>query len=129
MLAPTQTEAAHSTGATGRLWLCHWNWKRLVPLRAASPGVRLVDSTRVRHMSTPPRERAERMQKLGIDALNLHHSDWEPGLRDALCARGRLVFAWDLQELAALRAAFALGVDAVYSDYVDRMQEALAEAD
>jgi glycerophosphoryl diester phosphodiesterase len=118
---------ADAAGATGRLWLCHWNWKRLVPLRAASPRVRLVDSTRVRHMGTPPHERAERMQKLGIDALNLHHSDWEPGLRDALRARGRRVFAWDLQELQTLRAALALGVDAVYSDHVDRMQAALAE--
>ena len=78
-------------------------------------------------MGTPPHERAERMQKLGIDALNLHHSDWEPGLRDALRARGRRVFAWDLQELQTLRAALALGVDAVYSDHVDRMQAALAE--
>ena len=120
---------AGCAGATGRLWLCHWNWKRLVPLRAASPGVRLVDSTRVRHMGTPPRERAERMQKIGIDALNLPHGEWEPELRDALRARGRGVFAWDLQELEALRAAVAFGVDAVYSDHVDRMQQVLAEAD
>ena len=120
---------ADAAGATGRLWLCHWNWKRLVPLRAASPGVRLVDSTRVRHMGTPPRERAERMQKIGIDALNLPHGEWEPELRDALRARGRGVFAWDLQEVDTLRAAVAFGVDAVYSDHVDRMQQALAEAD
>ena len=68
-----------------------------------------------------------RMQKLGIDAVNLRHGEWEPELRDALAARGRLVFAWDLQEVETLRAALAFGVDAVYSDYVDRMQAVLAE--
>jgi glycerophosphoryl diester phosphodiesterase len=41
---------------------------------------------------------------------------------------GRLVFAWDLQAPADLRAALDLGMDAVYSDHVDRMQAALDEA-
>ncbi len=124
--APEVLRVADAARATERLWLCHWNWKRLVPLREASRRVRLVDSTSVRHMGTPGPERAERMEKLGIDAVNLHHTEWEPGLRDALAARGRLVFAWDLQKVETLRAALAFGVDAVYSDYVDRMQGALA---
>jgi len=118
---------ADAAGATEHLWLCHWNWKQLVPLRETSRHVRLVDSTSVRRMGTPARERAERMQKLGIDAVNLRHGEWEPELRDALAARDRLVFAWDLQEVETLRAALAFGVDAVYSDHVDRMQAVLAE--
>lgn len=125
--APEVLRVADAADATEHLWLCHWNWKRLVPLREASPRVRLVDSTSVRHMGTPAVERSERMQKLGIDAVNLRHGEWEPELRDALAARGRLVFAWDLQEVETLRAALAFGVDAVYSDYVDRMQAVLAE--
>lgn len=123
---PEVLRIADTAGATERLWLCHWNWKRLLPLRDVSRHVRLVDSTSIRHMRTSGPERAERMEKLGLDALNLHHSEWEPSLRDALSARNRLAFAWDLQEEEALRAALALGVDAVYSDHVDRMQAALA---
>jgi glycerophosphoryl diester phosphodiesterase len=126
--APEVLRVADAARATERLWLCHWNWKRLVPLREASRRVRLVDSTRVRRMRTPGPERAERMEKLGIDALNLHHAEWKPDLREALAARGRLVFAWDLQEVETLRTALALGVDAVYSDHVDRMQMVLGEA-
>ena len=119
---------AEKAGVCDQLWLCHWNWKKLVPLREASASVRLVDSTSVAHMRTAPRERATRMNLLGIDALNLHHTEWQPGLRDALVAKGRLAFAWGLQETHELQAALSLRVDAVYSDHVDRMQEALAAA-
>jgi glycerophosphoryl diester phosphodiesterase len=116
---------ATAADATRRLWLCHWSWKRLLPWREASPSVRLVDSTSVIHMRTPGPERAARMARLGIDALNLHHRDWSPELREALHREGRLAFAWDLQEADDLRAALEFGVDAVYSDHVDRMQRAL----
>ncbi len=118
---------ARAAGAVRRLWLCHWNWKALIPWREASGEVRLVDSTSIRHMRTPPAERAKRMQALGIDALNLHHREWSRELVEVLHARGRLGFAWDLQEAGDLEAALSLGVDAVYSDWVDRMLAALAE--
>jgi glycerophosphoryl diester phosphodiesterase len=120
-------QVATAAGAVSRLWLCHWNWKTLVPWRRACREVRLVDSTGVAHMKTPGPERAARMRTLGIDALNLHHSHWSSELRDALAAEQRLVFAWDLQEPHDLRRALDFGVDAVYSDHVDRMQGALRE--
>jgi glycerophosphoryl diester phosphodiesterase len=67
------------------------------------------------------------MQAEGIDALNLHHSQWSTELIEALALQGRLAFAWDLQESAELRRALELGVHGVYSDHVDRMQEALRQ--
>ena len=36
----------------------------------------------------------------------------------------RTAFSWDLQHEHVLRPAFRMGVDAVYSDYVDRMVDA-----
>lgn len=126
--APAEVlRVADAAGATRRLWLCHWSWKKLVPLREASPRVRLVDSTTVTRMRTAGSERAARMKLLGIDAINLHHLEWSPELRDALHKQERLAFAWDLQEEAELRSALALGADAVYSDHVDRMRRALAQ--
>lgn len=116
---------AEAAGAVSRLWLCHWNWKVVARWREVSAAVRLVDSTSTEHMKTPASERAERMEQLGIDALNLRASQWTPTWVDAMHARGRLAFAWDLQEERDLAAALALGVDAVYSDHVDRMQRAL----
>jgi glycerophosphoryl diester phosphodiesterase len=58
--------------------------------------------------------------------LNLHASEWRPELVAQMHAEGRLAFAWDLQRESDLRASLALGVDAVYSDHVDRMLRALA---
>jgi glycerophosphoryl diester phosphodiesterase len=117
---------AQAANAVPRLWLCHWNWKVLLPWREASPAVRLVDSTSTTHMRTPVPERAARMRRLGIDALNLHASEWRPELVAQMHAEGRLAFAWDLQQESDLRASLTLGVDAVYSDHVDRMLRALA---
>lgn len=88
---------ATAAGAASRLWLCHWNWKVLAPWRAQSDAVHLVDSTSTRHMRTPAPDRASRMEQLGIEAVNLHHSEWTGELRGALAQRGRLAFAWDLQ--------------------------------
>jgi glycerophosphoryl diester phosphodiesterase len=119
---------ARAANAVPRLWLCHWNWKVLLPWREASRDVRLVDSTSTRHMKTPGPDRAARMRRLGIDALNLRAPEWTPPLVDAMHAEGRLAFAWDLQQEDLLRAAVAAGVDAVYSDHVDRMQRVLGGA-
>ena len=62
----------------------------------------------------------------GIDAMNMHQSEWTPGLV-ALFHRFKVkVFAWDVQEVRHLRAMLALGVDAVYCDHVDRMVDVIA---
>ncbi len=72
-------------------------------------------------MSTPIEERAARMERLGIDALNLHHGDWTAEQVESLHRRGRLAFAWDTQAEAEMRKALGLGIDALYSDHVDRL--------
>ena len=126
--AKPTVDVARAAGALPRLWLCQWSWRRVAEYRALSPEIRLVDSTRAHHMRTPPAERAGRMVAHGIDALNLHHGDWQPAWIEALHAAGRVAFAWDAQEEETVRALVALGIDAVYSDYVDRMMRALADA-
>ena len=44
------------------------------------------------------------------------------GLDDA----GLLAFGWDAQSARRIRALLELGVDAVYSDHVDRLVEAIS---
>ncbi|MGH0037182.1 MAG: glycerophosphodiester phosphodiesterase [Myxococcota bacterium] len=126
--APEVLRVAGAADSLDRLWLCHWNWRRLLPCREQSRRVRLVDSTSTTHMSTPGPQRARRMAALGIDALNLHHSHWSPELLGAMQRADRRAFAWDLQTGAELRSALATGFDGIYSDHVDRMQEALSQA-
>jgi glycerophosphoryl diester phosphodiesterase len=114
--------------AAGRLWLCDPEWERLVGWRAEWPDVHLVDSTRLRLMRQGPERRAAQLAQAGIDAVNLHHSDWTAGLTTLFHRFGRLAFGWDAQHQRVLRTLVGMGIDAVYSDHVDRMVEVLAGA-
>ncbi len=114
--------------ALERLWLCHPSWRVVAGWRALSPAIRLVDSTRRGHLRTAPAPRAARMRALGIDAINLHESDWSADWIEAFRSERRAVLAWDAQDRARLDRALALGVDAVYSDHVGLMLEAIARA-
>ncbi|MCU1352807.1 MAG: putative phosphodiesterase [Acidimicrobiales bacterium] len=108
-----------------RLWLCHDDLDLLVSWREQAPDVRLVCSTRLRSLKQGPERMAATLQARRIDALNLHHSDWSGGLT-TLCHRfGVLAFGWDAQFGRVLDGLLEMGIDAVYSDHVDRMVTAL----
>jgi len=112
-------------GAVERLWLCHPDLDVLVGWRARWPTVHLVDSTRLRLMHRGPERRAAQLAQAGIDAVNLHQSDWSAGLTTLFHRFGRLTFAWDAQHERVLADLVGMGIDGVYSDHVDRMVEAL----
>jgi glycerophosphoryl diester phosphodiesterase len=120
-------EVADSFGATERLWLCHHDWQLVATWREQSEAVKLVDSTRLRRISEGPERRAATLQKVGIDALNMHWTDWNTGLVTLLHRFERYSFAWDAQQPRALALSFAYGMDGVYSDHVDRLVEALTD--
>ncbi len=105
-----------------RLWLCHPDWRELLPLRGH--GAKLVDSTRLHRIKEGPERRAATLANEGIDAVNLHHTDWNGGLVALFHRFERSAFAWDLQHTDDLRPALRMGLDAVYSDWVDRMVDA-----
>ena len=112
-------------GAEERLWLCHPKWEQVAEWRQLSDNVRLVDSTRLRRMKEGPERRAAQLAEAGIDAINLHFSDWTAGLTTLFHRFDRLTFAWDAQHDRILASVLAMGVDGVYSDHVDRMVAAL----
>jgi glycerophosphoryl diester phosphodiesterase len=109
-----------------RLWLCDDDLDRMVSWREVSPHVRLVDSTRLAKVRQGPERLAARLQQLRIDAVNFHHSDWTGGLSTLFHRFGILAFGWDAQFDRTLDTLLRAGIDAVYSDHVDRMVEALA---
>jgi glycerophosphoryl diester phosphodiesterase len=119
---------AGAAGATGRLWLCHPSWEQAASWRALSSDLHLVDSTRLRKMSEGPERRAATLAGAGIEAVNLHYTDWNLGLVTLFHRFGRLAFGWDAQHERVLAGLLAMGIDGVYSDHVDRMVDALAEA-
>ena len=108
-----------------RLWLCSPTWEALLPLR--DQGARLVDSTSVQRMKEGPERRAATLAANGIDALNMHHREWSGGMVALLHRFNRLAFGWDMQDDHVLERSFRMGLDAVYSDYPDRMMDVYRE--
>ncbi len=121
-------EVAGEAGALERLWLCHWDWQRVARWREACAEVRLVDSTRLKRMKDGPERRAAQLRDAGIDAVNLHHSDWSGGLTTLFHRFDVFAFGWDAQFERILYGLFDMGIDGVYSDHVDRMVDALTHA-
>jgi glycerophosphoryl diester phosphodiesterase len=107
-----------------RLWLCEPLWQNLLPLRDHRDGARLVDSTRLIKIKEGPERRAATLANEGIDAINMHHSDWNGGLVALFHRFERIAIAWDLQFDHVLRPLLRMGIDGVHSDWVDRMMDA-----
>jgi glycerophosphoryl diester phosphodiesterase len=111
--------------AEARLWLCHPNWRTVATWRDLSSSVKLVDSTRLRHMRSGPERRAAELAKARIDAVNLHHTDWNGGFITLFHRFEVYTLAWDCQFDRVLDEMLDAGIDGVFSDHVDRMVAAL----
>ena len=123
-----ETVQARKPDLLPRLWLCLPDVASLAALRPLDPQVKLVNSTRVERMKEGPERRAATLREQGIDAVNLHHTDWSAGLVALFHRFGRYCLAWDLQHEHLLRSTLQLGVDGVFSDWVDRMTDAISAA-
>ncbi len=111
----------HAPVLMPRVWLCHDDVETLTRLRPVDDEVKLVDSTRLHRITEGPERRAARLADLGIDGINMRKADWNGGLVALFHRFGRTAFSWDLQHDHELRPALRMGMDAVYSDYTDRM--------
>jgi glycerophosphoryl diester phosphodiesterase len=119
---------AGGSEALGRLWLCHPDWEQVATWRSLDADMRLVDSTRIRKIKEGPERRAASLADAGIDAINMHATDWTGGLTTLFHRFDRYAFGWDAQFPRVLAGLLAMGIDAVYSDHVDVMMDALAAA-
>ncbi|MGH9247482.1 MAG: glycerophosphodiester phosphodiesterase [Acidimicrobiales bacterium] len=126
--AETVVSVARAAGgdAAARLWLCHSDVELVAGWRSRFPDVRLVDSTRLRQIKEGPERRAARLAAAGIDALNLHYSDWTGGHTTLVHRFGVLAFGWDANHDRVLDELLDMGIDGVFSDHVDRMMAAVA---
>ena len=117
---------ARDAGASEHLYLCHPDWELVATWRRDAEEVRLVDSTRIGKIKEGPERRAMSLRDAGIDVVNMHESDWTGGLTTLFHRFGIECFGWDAQLPRQLAALLEMGIDAVYSDHVDRMADALA---
>ena len=51
----------------------------------------------------------------------MHHTDWTGGLVTLFHRFERVAFGWDMQHEHVLQTGLRMGLDGVYSDWVDRM--------
>lgn len=122
-------EVARAAGADlSRLWLCHHDWEQAAQWRELAADVRLVDSTRKRRMREGAERRAAQLADVGVDAVNLHHSDWTGGLTTLFHRFDVFAFGWDAQHDRVIAGLLHMGIDGLYSDHVDRLVAGLEQA-
>ncbi len=124
-LGPALAAAARALGDPARWWLCSGSLAELAALAEAAPEAHLVHSRRRDRIDGSMERHAATLAEDGVHAMNMHHADWSAGLVALFHRFGVLAFAWDVQEIRHLRAMAQMGVDAVYSDHVERMVETL----
>ncbi len=107
-----------------RVWLCSPNYSSLCDWHEMYPTLQLVNSIRLSKISEGPERRCADLAKNGIVALNMHHTDWNGGLVALSHRFGLAAFSWDIQHSELFCNAFRMGVDAVFSDWTDRMVDA-----
>ena len=116
---------ARDVGAESRLWLCHPDRVLLSSWRELSGQVHLVESIRAQRFAGGPELHIAKSAELGIEVLNLHHSDWTGGLVAMVHRFDVLAFGWDAQFPRILDELLDCGIDGVYSDHVDRMMSSI----
>jgi glycerophosphoryl diester phosphodiesterase len=130
---PAATEAVVATArahdALDRLWLCHPDTTVLSDALEVDDGFHAVHSTRRNRVEVADERWAADLAERGIEVVNLHHSEWGAGLIALFHRFEVLCFGWDAQHRRVLDKLLAMGIDGLFSDHVDRLVEALAEAE
>jgi glycerophosphoryl diester phosphodiesterase len=122
---PAVLAVARRAGAVHRLWLCSDDLDVVSELGGS--GAHLVHSTRKDRLDVPIERHAARLAERGVDAMNMHHTEWTAGLVSLFHRFGLAAFAWDAQEVRHLRAMLQIGIDALYCDDPVRMVATVGE--
>jgi glycerophosphoryl diester phosphodiesterase len=122
-----ETARAIDDAAVKRLWLVDTTLERLHAIRELDPSVRTVLSTRFARIESDLERLASDMAAGRIDAVNLPASEWNKGVVAMFHRFDILAFGWDAQEERQIRRALSIGLDAIYSDWVDRLVGVTAE--
>lgn len=118
---------ARAHGASEMLWACHHDLATLARWRDAFPDVKLVHSTRSERLKRGAERHAAELARAGVNAVNLRRDDWSGGLVTLYHRFGLYAFGWDAQETRHIAELVDSGIDAVYSDHVDRMTAVISE--
>ncbi len=115
----------HSIHGGRLLYLCHPHLEVLRDWVNLAADVRLVHSTRLARMKDGPERHAATLREVGIDVVNMPYPDWSGGLVALFKRFDVRCFAWDCQHERQIGEVARMGVDAVYSDWPDRLADVL----
>lgn len=122
--AATETlRVAHRAGpgTVARTWLCHPDTSQLERWRSIDDQVGLVASVKRRALAPDRHADLQRLAAVGVDVVNLRGDKWTPALVRRCHGAGLEAFAWNVQSTLQMRLLLSWGVDAIYSDHVDRL--------
>ena len=119
-----RTLADVSSDLVNRSFICCEDFGLLQTIAPRLRNLQLIDSSRLASMKTGPERRLADLSNLGVVGLNMHHTDWNGGLVTLAHRFNRLAFAWDAQFEYQLTTTLLMGIDGLYSDWVDRMVDA-----
>lgn len=115
----------HRAATADGLYVCHPSLDVLLRLVPRDAGLRLVHSTRLARMKEGPERHAALLRERGVDVVNMPYADWTGGLV-ALFKRFEIsCFAWDCQHERQIAEVVRMGVDAIYSDWPDRLADVI----
>lgn len=119
-----RTLADVSSDLVNRSFICCEDFQLLQTIAPRLRNLQLIDSSRLATMKTGPERRLADLSNLGVVGLNMHHTDWNGGLVTLAHRFNRLALAWDAQFEYQLTTTLLMGIDGLYSDWVDRMVDA-----
>jgi glycerophosphoryl diester phosphodiesterase len=114
-------------GVPRRTWLCVNSLHLAGQLQEHAPELRIVHSRRRDKIGAELERHAARLADLGVDAMNMHHTDWTAGVVTLFHRFDVRAFAWDVQHVRTIRTLLEYGIDALYCDRVDRMVATVTE--
>jgi glycerophosphoryl diester phosphodiesterase len=119
-----RTLADVSSDLVDRSFICCEDFELLQTIAPRLRNLQLIDSSRLATMKTGPERRLADLSNLGVVGLNMHHTDWNGGLVTLAHRFNRLALAWDAQFEYQLTTTLLMGIDGLYSDWVDHMVDA-----
>lgn len=112
-----------------RLWVASPDMEQLAERRALAGASRLLVKSRVDQLVGGPERAASNMRDRRLDGLYAPRADWTGGLTTLLHRFGRLAVSQSAPHQRMITAVLRMGVDAVASEYPDRLAAAAIEAE
>lgn len=114
---------ARAHGAASRLWLVAAAHDLMDGWRGLGDDVHLALSIRLIERS---RATVRAAAHAGAEAVNMRWPWWSRRFVDLVHSEGMLAFGYDVQRARAMRRCLRLGLDGLFSDHVERLQQTVA---